>query len=308
MRTAALSLLMLVAIGGVAGGQTTDTFDAPTGGWGSCSDEAHRRSADQEIAACTRVLDNTQAEMWRGAAFWWRGIAQKRAGQPDRAAEDFTSAIAAYSHYIETTPHSSEAYFQRAQLYAYLQRYDEALRDYDAADGIAPNQAISHFGRGNIAFARGDYTQATSAFDAAQRAARLRSASGALHMTDGAFSGRRFVGQSFDPSRCAARAAAGVDLDIAEQICDRAVRESNSDADALMARGFLRFKQQRFEQASADFTAALRARPDFAGALLGQGVSRLRSGDAAGSADIERARVLDSAAVGTYEQAGLRAP
>jgi tetratricopeptide (TPR) repeat protein len=310
MRAVALALL-LFATAGVASGQAqneTISNDAPTGGWGSCADMAHRRSAEQEIAACTRVLDNTQAEMWRGAAFWWRGVAHKRASQPDAAGEDFASAFTAYTHYIETTPRSSEAYFQRAQLLAYLQRYDEALQDYDAADRIAPNQAASHYGRGSVAFSRGDYALAMREFDVAQRTARLRSSSGALHMTDGAYSGRRFVGQSFDQLRCAARAAAGVDLVEAAQICDRAVRDSDGDADALMSRGFFRFKQGQVDSARADFSAALRVRPDFASALLGQGVTRMRTGDAGGAADIERARLLDAAAVSSFENAGLRAP
>lgn len=308
---AAVLALLLFATAGVASGQAqneTASNEAPTGGWGSCADLAHRRSAEQEVAACTRVLDNTQAEMWRGAAFWWRGIAHKRAGQADAAGDDFAAAYAAYTHYIEITPRSSEAYFQRAQLLAYLQRYSEALQDYDAADRIAPNQSASHYGRGNVAFAQGDYPLAIREFDAAQRTARLRNSSGGLHMTDGAYSGRRFVGQSFDNMRCAARAAAGVELVDAAQICDRAVRESDGDADALMSRGLLRFKQGQAELARADFSAALLARPDFATALLGQGVTRVRSGDAGGASDIERARALDAAAVRSYENAGLRAP
>jgi tetratricopeptide (TPR) repeat protein len=136
---------------------------------------------------------------------------------------------------------------------------------------------------------------------------RFRSGAGALHMTNGAYSGRRPVGPSFDPLRCSARAAAGVELDVAEQICDRAVRESEGDADALMARGFLRFKQAQYERAQEDFAAALRSRPDLASALLGRGVLRLRAGDAGGGADIERARMLDSG-VAAYEAAGLRPP
>src|SRR6185295_3972420 len=180
------------------------------------------------------------------------------------ARADFTAAVAALSRQIEASPLSYEAYFQRAQLLAYLQRYDEALADYDAADHIAPNQPISRYGRGVIAFAVGNYPLAIAQLDAAQRMSRFRSGAGAIHMTDGAYSGRRPVGQSFDPLRCTVRAAAGVELDAAEQICDRAVRESNADADALMARGFLRFKQAQYERASEDFAAALRARPDLA--------------------------------------------
>ena len=85
------------------------------------------------------------------------------------------------------------------------------------------------------------------------------------------------------------------------------MRESNNDADALMARGFLRFKQAQYERAREDFAAALRSRPDLASALLGQGVLRLRAGDAGGLADVERARMLDSG-VAAYEAAGLRPP
>lgn len=307
MRAAALSLLVLATFSATAIAQSNDTSDAndaPTGGWQSCADQAQRRTAEQEIAACARVLDNTQAEVWRGAAFWWRGIAQRRAGRPERADEDFASAFTAYSHYIESTPLSYQAYLLRAQLLAYLQRHDEALRDYDAADRIAPNQPVSRYGRGAIAFARGDYAQAIADLDAAQRMSRFRSGAGALHMSEGAYGGRRPAGQSFDPLRCTARAAAG-DLGAAEQICDRAIRETNSDPDALIARGFLRFKQAQFELAGEDFTAALRSRPDAAVALLGRGVLRLRAGDGGGSADVARARMLDTG-VAAYEAAGLR--
>ncbi len=308
MRAAALSLILLAILSATAVAQSNDTSnaaDAPTGGWQSCADQAQRRTAEQELAACTRVLDNTQAEVWRGAAFWWRGIAQRRAGRPERADEDFASAFAAYSRYIETTPLSYQAYLLRAQLLAYLQRHDEALRDYDAADRIAPNQPTSRYGRGAVAFARGDYALAITELDAAQRMSRFRSGAGALHMSEGAYGGRRPVGQSFDPLRCTVRAAAG-DLSDAEQICDRAIRESNSDPDALIARGFLRFKQGQIERAGEDFTAALRSRPDAAVALLGRGVLRLRTGDAGGAADVERAHMLDSG-VAAYEAAGLRA-
>src|SRR5690349_943134 len=166
------------------------------GGWQSCADQANRRTAEQAIAACTRVLDNTQAEAWRGAAFWWRGIAERRAGRAERARADFTSAVAALSRQIAASPLSYEAYFQRGQLLAYLQRYDEALADYDAADRIAPNQPISRYGRGVIAFALGNYPLAIAQLDAAQRMSRFRSGGGAIHMTDGAYSGRRPVGPS----------------------------------------------------------------------------------------------------------------
>lgn len=306
MRSAALSLLFVMLCAGAAAqsDDTSDASNAPTGGWQSCADATHRRTAAQEIAACTRVLDNTQAELWRGAAFWWRGIAQRRAGQLDASAADFASAFAAYSHYIETTPRSYSAYFQRAQLLAYMQRYDEALRDYDAADQISPHQPETRHGRGDIAFARGDYALAIAELDAAAQTMRRRSSAGfgSVHTRDG-----NQQNPGFDPLRCMARAAAGVDLDIAQQICDGAVRDSNGDADALAARGFLRFKQNRFEDAASDFNVALQARPDVPLALLGRGVLRVRGGDAGGGDDIARARTL-APGIAAYENAGLRTP
>ncbi|MDX2303938.1 MAG: tetratricopeptide repeat protein [Microscillaceae bacterium] len=60
----------------------------------------------------------------------------------------FTEAVDDFSEAIRYDNQSSEAYFNRAEAYYELRRYDEALRDYSKSIQLEPENAMSWFQRG----------------------------------------------------------------------------------------------------------------------------------------------------------------
>jgi Flp pilus assembly protein TadD len=104
-------------------------------------------------------------------------------------------------------------------------------------------------------------------------------------------------------ARCEARAAAGVELDVAENACRIAVRNS---ASSTFSRGFLRFKQGRFEEAWEDFNNAYQENDTNGFPLYGRGVAAIRLGrQAEGEADVSRARAIEGDDLDGYVRAGL---
>jgi serine/threonine protein kinase len=62
--------------------------------------------------------------------------------------ERYDDALADFNRAIELDPSSAMAYVNRGYAYAQLQRYDEALKDYTYAIQLDPTEAIFYFNRG----------------------------------------------------------------------------------------------------------------------------------------------------------------
>ena len=60
---------------------------------------------------------------------------------------------------------TADFYLKRAELYVDLEQYDNALKDYESAIQIAPDQLILYEGRANIHFLMGDYNDAISDYN-----------------------------------------------------------------------------------------------------------------------------------------------
>jgi Flp pilus assembly protein TadD len=74
----------------------------------------------------------------------------------------------------------------------------------------------------------------------------------------------------------------------------------------LNGRGLVGIKQGKFAEAWADYDAALRARPGFAGFLYGRGIAALRLGRTEeGKADLAQATQLDANIARTYAGYGV---
>jgi tetratricopeptide (TPR) repeat protein len=288
---AALCLAPAPAMAQFGWGQTFDRNafhylpPAATGHWRACINDEQRYESDEVIEGCRRLLENRLNHEDRAMALWWRAVAHERADQADNAAADYQAALAAYTEWAESDNRLTLPYFYRASIYVHLKQYDNALAEYAAADRIMPRIATTYAGRGQVAFAQGDYARAITEFDQAGRLDRVT---------------------SFDHLRCEARAAAGTDLEVARRICDRAVRNSEGHPRTLFARGYFRFRQGDMDGATADFARALRSDPHYLLALYGRGVISVRAGRTAeGEADIARARQLDSHTIDYFAGAGL---
>ena len=251
------------------------------------------------LAACTRVIeDEDNPNRALAYALVIRGDIYSNNADP-AAVADFEHAIDAYTADIADEP-DARLYLGRGAVHYRLEHFDAALADFNRAIALDPNSPTAFFNRASVRFRRGDYRGAAADFDrtallverASSRGA-LRSAVRASHTSPAAHAGR-----------CEARAAAGVQWEVAESACAAALR--NSGGGALFSRGFLRFMQGDFQRAWADFDAALEQDADNAQALYGRGVAALRLGRRAeGQADIARATAAGGAALAYYADAGL---
>jgi tetratricopeptide (TPR) repeat protein len=93
-------------------------------------------------------------------------------------------------------------------------------------------------------------------------------------------------------TRCWVKGIAKLQYDTALKDCTRAIELSDSNADALDSRGLIYLRMGRFEEAIADYDAALRMRPDAAGTLYARGVAKTWLGKD-GTADLRDARLVD---------------
>ena len=127
------------------------------------------RSADEHVAsvldrfvagwidACTAIIS---LDPRNDGAFVNRGIAYRRAGDVDRAIEDYNEAI-------RLNPGAADAFNNRGNAFRTRDELDRALRDYDEALRLDPHYAHAFNNRGIIFLEQGDAGRAMADFDRA---------------------------------------------------------------------------------------------------------------------------------------------
>ena len=277
-----------------------------------CADVGNRQAADQNIAACTRTLDDRGApdqatalsnrcRLWitkgnldraiadcdeairrdpnLGEAYVNRGMAWSRVGGDDRAIADFDAAI-------RLNPGLAMAYNNRGVARRNKGDFTGAIADYGEAIRLAPNLAIAYRNRGRALRNRDELDAAIADFDAAIR----------LDPNDAGSFG----------SRCWARAVAGRDLAQALADCDEALRLRPGDRETLNSRGLVQLKRGAPDRAAADYAAAVAQDGRDPDSLFGRGIARLRLGDlAGGEADIAAAAAIRSGVADDYVGYGV---
>jgi tetratricopeptide (TPR) repeat protein len=97
--------------------------------------------------------------------------------------------------------------------------------------------------------------------------------------------------------RCWARAVAMIDLDAALADCNEALRLMPDFVPALDSRAFLHLRGGRFQEAIADYDAAIMGSPQDSWSLYGRAIARMRMGDTQGAqADIEASKAVQDVA------------
>lgn len=253
--------------------------------WGQCTG-AEDVEARRAISACGRIIAQRVSRSHTAAAYFHRGWLRKNLGDTAGAQSDFERSIATFGGVITTDPTASN-YLNRASVLYFVENYSAALDDFTHAVELNPDLAIAHARRADILFRLHNYAASATAFD---QAARLEP-----EVID------------HQIGRCMARAAADADIEIAAEACDAALRMSEGSTQALTARGFLRFKQARYEEALRDFTAASDAAgaPPNPLASYGQAVASARLNQDGAQARAERT-LSESHWLAVYADAGLR--
>lgn len=266
-----------------------------------CTSNRQQASAERAIEVCTQVIDSNADRDEIARAFIARGDRYEDLGQTEQANADFERSLALYTEQIAEAPRTPQGYVGRSWANMRLNRFQQALADATFASEVDDGHGPAFYLRGQANFLLGNYQLAAEDFDRTARIAQRMASQGSMRAAGGSPSA--YVNPRVLASRCEARAAAMIELGIAETACRAATRNSPGQ---VFSRGFLRFKQGRYEEAWADFNAAHEDDDTDGFSLYGRGVAAIRLGrQAEGEADIARAREIEAGDLDGYVRAGL---
>lgn len=164
------------------------------------------------------------------------------------------------------------AFKNRANAYDDKGQNHRAIRDYDHAIAINPNDADAFNDRGTSHRAMGQYDLAIHDYDEAIKLTPQNAM--ALN------------------NRCLAKALAG-QLEQGLADCDESLRLRPDNANTLASRGLVYLKLKRYQAAIADYDAELRTNPGNPYTLFGRGVAKRMTGHlSSGDADITAAKAI----------------
>jgi tetratricopeptide (TPR) repeat protein len=215
---------------------------------------------------------------WRLANQFARGGAAY--AFPGSRPADALRAIREFDIAVAIAPNDAAPYQQRGEAYFAARKYAEALTDFERceANARARTPTFVHaclHGRGKVREATGDAAAALVDYDAAVAANGDNAA--------------------YRNAACWARATLGQDLDRALTDCNEALRLKPRNPGYLDSRGLVHLRAGRFVQAEADYTAAMTAAGAFPHAQFGRGLARLKQDRRLeGQADIAAATAADA--------------
>lgn len=237
-------------------------------------------ATDAAVQACTRLLESGKHDA-SGRAAWLsnRGMHWQKAGRFEEAAEDFSEAIA-------LAPDDARLYLARGVTHGMAGQVDQALLDFERTIELDPESGFGYMNRATAQEKLGRYAESAASYD---RAIAL-------------------IPDQWDSwdGRCWVRAIVGKDLDGALSDCEHALRMRPDAANTLNTRGFVLFRQGRFEDAIASYDESIQRDPKVASSYYVRGLARQASGQD-GRDDLAKALSLEPAIEQRYAGYGIDA-
>src|SRR5262245_27978729 len=149
----------LAAMGNGAGAAMAQ----PSQAWTRCVDEDRQATPDQQISACTSVIQSGgRSPGDLAVVFRSRGGGHARQGQYDRAIADFNEAL-------RLDPSDDRARYNRGLAYALSGEHDRAIADFNELLQRDPKDAVSLQNRGIAYAGKGQFDRAFADFNEAIR-------------------------------------------------------------------------------------------------------------------------------------------
>lgn len=227
---------------------------------------AEGTTPQQVIRGCSGLIaDSTASDADLSVAHYNRAVEYRKAGQYDRAVDDYSRALA-------LQPDDAGTYDNRGIAYVLMGDYDHGLQDFDKAIALQPKNANAHFNR---ALTRERMGHLAEALADVQQVLALGLKSGAVYR-----------------ARCSIRLKTG-HLDEALADCQEAVRHQPRNPEFLDTLAFVHLRRKSDVQARATYDTALSLSPWQPVALYGRGIAKRRMGDiASGDADMAAAKAI----------------
>lgn len=232
---------------------------------------ANARAIADYSAALSLKSDYTVALLNRGRSY-------ADAGAYDRALAD-------YNAYLAIRADDASGFKDRAVAQIALGRRDAGLADFDTALRLEPDYAEALAARGAILTGLGRYDAAIADLD---RALALKPDSITYN------------------SSCWARAATGRELEHALADCNKALLLRPFHPGTLNSRGLVKYRLGHYADALADYTEASNRDAKDTASLYMRGVTKLKTGDASGNADIQAATTRDPKVAERYASYGVK--
>ena len=172
---------------------------------------------------------------------------------------DYDQAVRDYDEAIQLDPDDAESYYNRGLAHYHNAAYDQAVRDYDEAIRLDPDDAESYYNRGLAHYHNAAFDQAVRDYDEAIR---------------------------LDPEYAFAYNNRGIAhyhnhnaaYDQAVRDYDEAIRLDPEYAFAYNNRGIAHYHNAAYDQAVRDFDEAIQLDPEFAFAYYNRGKARTKMG------------------------------
>lgn len=268
--------------------------------------------AEGAAEACGLLIEDPNATpQQKREAFTLRATLKRGAGDITGALRDYDAALALDATHAPALLGRGDILFASGQLDAATPLLERAV------DGDQTGRAQHLLGR--IALLRSDYAGAITHFDAAVRQdphlaealaarARAKQHSGdnvgaradydAAIRTDDALAEAR-------AGRCWLNLTEETELPQARNDAEAATAADPRLVEAQLCRGILQLQNSEWAGARVSFEAALQVESGNPTALFGRGVARRRSGDNAGTRDMNQARDFDNRITRTFAQWGV---
>lgn len=292
--------------------------------WGNLylSSDQFGRCADRRLSPDVRIDECMKAVRSKLARHTAQLVMLDLLGEAFRDKNQFNSAATALTKAIQFAESQEISYYRYRRGEMYLDAHDTGMAVADFKILLTANgeDGYGYLGLGEIAAHEGRYADAIVQFN---KAAALRtndpmilSARAEAYALSGDYQKAmsdedtiigmfKWYGFSYN-GRCWNRALANRDLDLALADCNQSVGEQPDDPYALDSRGLVRFRQRQWDDAIADYNAALKRNPYFAPSIFMRGMAEVRKGDAeVGRADIAKAETLSPGTTRDYVRYGI---
>jgi tetratricopeptide (TPR) repeat protein len=251
-----------------------------------------------------------------------------RRGEAFASRREFDQALLALTRACELAPDNSEYFYQRGVVYRQSRQLKSAQADFDRAIELKPDYVPALLARSDLRIGSGDKSGAAADLKAANAVVPKEDA---LHFSLGGEYARLrlfpLAIEQFDlwiashpldvslPAalnwRCRARALAGIDLQLALEDCNKALKHAAKPsplfASASDSRGLVLLRLGNYDKSIADYDAALKIEPRDAWSLYGRGIDKIRvKKSSEGLADIEQAKAISPDIAESFGEDGVQ--